>query len=71
MEGFTSQIKQAAEEEDDFDSFRERMKIIDDKFINVFYAQKHKHDQPESVFRAQSFAKPEMTIQQERMQSIN
>ena len=69
MDSFVSQIKDAAAESDDFSSFKESMRKIDEKFIKVFFAQKYDTLAPEHVFRTTTFSKPEMTIEQRRMKS--
>jgi len=69
MDSYVSQIRDAAAEETDFAGFRERMRKIDEKFVKVFFAHSFDTQAPEHVFRAASFARPEMTIEQRRMKS--
>ena len=69
MDSFVSQIKDAAADADDFQSFKESIRKIDEKFIKVFFAQNYDAQAPDHVFRSSTFAKPEMTIEQRRMRS--
>jgi hypothetical protein len=69
MESYISQIRDLAAEESDFAVFREKIKKIDDKFVKVFFTHNFDTQAPEHVFRAMSFARPEMTIEQKRMRS--
>ena len=66
MDSFISQIRDAAFEETDFEDFRDRMRKIDEKFVQVFFGRNFQNQPPEHAFRSVSFARPELTIEQRR-----
>ena len=69
MDSFINQIREAAEEEQEFPAFKERIRKIDEKFIKTFFNHQFDNQAPEHVFRSMNFARPEMTIEQKRMKS--